>query len=474
MSALAWPSLYLVLDATEWAIRLVMLVYVPQRRSAAAARTWLLLIFLLPIPGLLIYAAIGRIRMPAERLARQRRVSGMIRDWQRDHPVAPPADPRTAHLAQLVHSLGDFRALEGNAVELLPDYAASIDRLAADIDAATRSVHLLFYIFADDDHGGRVVAALLRARARGVECRVLVDAVGSRKFRLGQLLARLQAAGIPAREALPAGLFRRGAARFDLRNHRKIAVIDDRVAYTGSQNLVNPVFVPGFPNAELVARVAGPVVLQMQAVFLEDWYFETGELPPAPEEIAMPARAGTMRAQLLPSGPGYERENAQELLVHLFHRAERQIVITTPYFVPDERFLQALRTAVRRGVEVRLIVANPVDRWLMGLAQRSYFDELLEAGVRIHLYRPHFLHAKHVSIDDDLAIVGSVNMDIRSFALNAEVALLVYDAAVVRALEAVQARYLADAIALTPEEWARRPWWVRVAQNTARLADSLL
>jgi len=142
--------------------------------------------------------------------------------------------------------------------------------------------------------------------------------------------------------------------------------------------------------------------------------------------------------------------------------------------VPDEPFLQALRTAVRRGVEVRLVVANPVDKWVMGLAQRSYFDGLLAAGVRIHLYRPHFLHAKHVTIDDDLAIVGSVNMDIRSFALNAEVALLVYDPAVVSEMRAVQERYFTDSTELTADAWAQRPWWLRVAQNTARLGDSLL
>ncbi|TFG46680.1 MAG: cardiolipin synthase, partial [Gemmatimonadales bacterium] len=183
---------------------------------------------------------------------------------------------------------------------------------------------------------------------------------------------------------------------------------------------------------------------------------------------------GGSAAQVLPSGPGYERENAQELLVHLFHLAQRRIVITTPYFVPDVPFLQALRTAVRRGVEVRLVVAKPVDKWVMGLAQRSYFDELLSAGVHIHLYRPHFLHAKHVSIDDDIAIVGSVNMDIRSFALNAEVALVVYDPAVVTAMRTVQERYFADSVELTSEAWAQRPLWLRVAQNTARLGDSLL
>lgn len=468
------PSLGLLYVLSEWAVRLVMLVYVPQRRSPAAARTWLLFIFLLPWPGLFLYAVIGRIKLPPWRLARQRTVSGMIREWQGAHPVR--ADAASAHgsIPALVHALGDFRALPGNTIELLPDYDASIARLARDIDDARESVHLLYYIFADDDRGGQVLAALLRARARGVECRVLVDAAGSRQFALAALLKRLRAAGIPAHEALPAGLFRRGAARFDLRNHRKVAVMDTRVGFTGSQNLVNPGFVPGFPNEELVARVTGPVVLQLQAVFLQDWFFETGELPANPEAIEMPSATGSSLAQLLPSGPGYERENAQELLVHLFHRAERRIVITTPYFVPDDPFLQALRTAVRRGVEVRLVVANPVDKWVMGLAQRSYFDELLSAGVRIHLYRPRFLHAKHVSIDDDLAIVGSVNMDIRSFALNAEVALLVYDPAVVTAMRAVQERYFADAIELTRESWSRRPLWLRVAQNTARLADSLL
>ena len=468
------PSIGFLYVLSEWAVRFVMLVYVPQRRSPAAARTWLLLIFLLPWPGLLLYAMIGRIKFPAWRLARQRQASGLIHEWQRSHPSVMDARGAGTQIPALVRALGDFRAVAGNTVELLPDYDLSIARLARDIDAARESVHLLYYIFADDARGGQVVAALLRARDRGVECRVLVDAVGSRKFALAALLKRLQAAGIPAREALPAGMFRRNAARFDLRNHRKVAVIDHRVGYAGSQNLVNPGFVAGYPNEELVARVTGPIVLQLEAVFLQDWFFETGELPTDPDAIALPAPTGSSLAQILPSGPGYERENAQELLVHLFHRAERRLVITTPYFVPDDPFLQALRTAVRRGVEVRLVVANPVDRWIMAFAQRSYFDELLAAGVRIFMYRPHFLHAKHVTVDDDLAIVGSVNTDIRSFALNAEMALLVYDPAVVTAMRVVQERYFADSIELTSEGWARRPLWRRIAQNTARLADSLL
>lgn len=220
------PSIAFLYLLSEWAVRFIMLVYVPQRRSPAAARTWLLLIFLLPWPGFLLYAIIGRIKFPAWRVARQRTVSGMILEWQGRHPLPAPTSVHGGRVPELVLALGDFRPLEGNTIELLPDYDASILRLVEAIDGARQSVHLLYYIFADDDRGGRVVEALLRARARGVECRVLVDAVGSRKFALVELLKKLLDAGIPAHEALPAGIFRRNAARFDLRNHRKVAVID--------------------------------------------------------------------------------------------------------------------------------------------------------------------------------------------------------------------------------------------------------
>jgi cardiolipin synthase len=231
--------------------------------------------------------------------------------------------------------------------------------------------------------------------------------------------------------------------------------------------------VKGFPNEELVARVTGPVVAQLQAVFLEDWFFETSEIlrdelfPELPD-------AGTSAAQVLPSGPGYRRQNAYELIVHLLHEAESRIAITTPYFVPDEPFLLGLQTAVVRGVDVHLIVSEPKDQLLSSLAQQSHYDALLEAGVKIHLYRPRFLHAKHLTIDTHVALISSINMDIRSFALNAEVGLIVYDPAVVAAVRRVQERYLADATTLTLAEWRRRPPHTRVVQNLARLADSLL
>jgi cardiolipin synthase len=463
--------------ASEWTVRLVMLVYVPQRRSSAATRTWLLLVFLLPWPGLVAYAIFGRIRVPHVRRAKQMRASKAIRLAEAKFlaersglGVVPPAYESASRLA---FETGDFVPFAGNSVEFLDDYAGSIARLIADVDSARHHAHLLFYIFEDDATGRSVADALARAAARGVECRVLIDAVGG-EGGLAGLAPRLRKEGVDVRAMLPVGLFRRSTGRFDLRNHRKIAVIDGRVGYTGSQNLVDPEFVAGFPNEELMARVMGPVVAQLEAVFLTDWLLETDQRLEVRALAVDVAVAGATSAQVLPSGPGYPSENTRDLLIALLYAARKSVVITTPYFIPDEPFLQALRAAATRGVVVQLVVSKHANQPISQFAQRAYYDELLNTGVHIHLYRPRFLHAKHLSVDGDVAVLGTTNIDIRSFALNAEVSLIVYDRAVVAALARIQDRYTANSDLLVAEEWERRPLAAKVAQNIARLADSLL
>jgi cardiolipin synthase A/B len=309
---------------------------------------------------------------------------------------------------------------------------------------------------------------------RGVQCRVLLDAFGS-KHALRMLRHSMQKLGIEVVELLPVGPFRKNAARFDLRNHRKIAVIDGKVGYTGSQNIVNPSFVRGYPNEELFARIEGPLVAQLQAVFLADHYFETDKLLHEADLFPKPELVGDTIGQMVPSGPGYGRENGRDLIVSLLYRARRVITITTPYFVPDEPFLQAIRAATSHGgVQVRLILSQHANQLITQLAQRSFYDDLLDAGVELYLYRPRFLHAKHITIDDDIALIGSTNMDIRSFALNSEVNLLVYDCKVVRELTAIQQHYFDQSNRLSLEEWRKRSLGARVAQNTARLMDSFL
>jgi cardiolipin synthase len=274
---------------------------------------------------------------------------------------------------------------------------------------------------------------------------------------------------------LPVGLFRRNTARFDLRNHRKIAVIDGTTGYTGSQNIANPEFVRGHPNEELMVRLTGPIVAQLQAMFLADHYFETGTVLDPRDLFPDLVYAGNSPCQLVPSGPGYHRENGRELIIAMLYAARQRIVVTTPYFVPDEPFLHAIRSArLRGGVDVHLVLSMHANQIITQFAQRSHYDDLLEAGIEIHLYRPRFLHAKHVTIDDEIALVGSTNMDIRSFALNAEINLVVYDRSVVRELRRLQDSYFANSERLNAAAWKKRPVADSVVQNTARLMDSFL
>jgi cardiolipin synthase len=178
---------------------------------------------------------------------------------------------------------------------------------------------------------------------------------------------------------------------------------------------------------------------------------------------------------LVPSGPGYLRENGRELIIAMLYAAQERIVVTTPYFVPDEPFLHAICAArLRRGVEVHLVLSMHANQMITQFAQRSYYDDLLEAGIQIHLYRPRFLHAKHLTIDDEIALIGSTNMDIRSFALNAEINLVVYDRSVVCELRRLQESYFTNSERLNATAWKKRPLVDKVVQNTARLMDSFL
>ncbi|MEO8030139.1 MAG: cardiolipin synthase [Gemmatimonadota bacterium] len=470
-----WSALFIT---GEWIIRIVMLLVVPFRRSPDAARGWLLLVFFEPVLGLTLYLIIGRPTPPRWRAVRFRQLPAAlaptIERLRRSATVLrPDMGPALAPIIALAERLGTIPITGGNQAEILTDYLATIERLVAEIDAATHHVHLLFYIFADDDVGGRVIEALQRASGRGVQCRVLIDSVGSKPWRR-TVLHRLVAAGVQAHAVLPVGPLRRRAGRIDLRNHRKIAVMDGRVGYTGSLNIVNPDFKPGLTYEELMVRVTGPVTLALQFLFAGDWYVETGELLDDVAIFPAPVAEGAVAAQALPSGPLYPHANNQWLITALVHSACTRVVITTPYFVPDAPLLQAVQTAVLRGAEVHLVVPGQDDQLLVTLAQKSYYGELLDAGVRIHRYQPRFLHAKHVTIDDQVSWIGSSNMDVRSFVLNEEVVLLFYDRQLTAQLVREQQRYFRDSHPLTADQWRRRPRRTRIVQNLARLLSPLL
>jgi cardiolipin synthase len=478
---MAWidPSLWAwILFLGEWVIRLTMLVVVPFRRTPAAAKGWLLLIFFEPWIGLLLYLLIGRARLPRwqrEQFAKLPQALAGVVGRLAKHPniFHPEVGPAMSQAVDLAETLGGSPILGGNAVELLVEYDDTLARLAADIDSAENHVHLLFYILADDDATAPVIEALGRAAKRGVRCRVLADAIGSRSG-LRTLHPRLRPLGVEIQEMLPVSLLPWRKARVDLRNHRKIAIIDGEVGYTGSQNLVAAKFKTGLSYEDLMVRVTGPVVLELQYIFAADWFVETNQVLDGETEFPCPKIVGGVPAQALASGPAFPTQNNQRLFVALVHGARKRIVLTTPYFIPDEPLLQAMQTAALRGVEVHLVVSEKGDHFLVSLAQESYYEELLEAGVQIHLYRRNFLHAKHLSVDNAVAVIGSSNLDIRSFALNAEVMLMLYDPGVAARLAAEQERYFAHARLLTLEGWHARPFRSKFAENLARLLSPLL
>ncbi len=460
----------------DWLIRIAALFWIPSRSRPAAARSWLLLVGFVPLLGLPIYLVLGQPWVSAQRRERQAAASRLIVEkqaplsqlrWSVHHDPAIVGDD----IARLSERLGGFMPMTGNDVTLLDDYDASLDALLADIEAAQHELHLLYYLMFDDAVGQAFADALQRAVRRGVRCRLLLDAVGA-KPGLRAFAKPLRAAGVDVRPMLAGGLAWRRSARMDLRNHRKIAVIDGRIGYTGSQNLAKAEFVPGFPNREVVARVRGPVVAQLAALFASDWYIETGEVLEIDTTVS--ASAGNTPAQVLPSGPAYPFENARNVVIAMLQRAQRKVVLATPYFVPDDATLNALRIAALSRIDVRLILSKANNQRLSAWTQASYYDELLSAGVRVALYRPHFLHAKHLSVDDEIALVGSINLDIRSFALNAEVGLLCYDPAVVARLRAIEDDCLAQSDTVDLADWRKRPAWRGSLEGIARLSDSLL
>jgi cardiolipin synthase len=454
----------------EWLIRIAAVAIVPLRRPPAAARGWLLLIFFLPVPGVLLFLAIGSPRFPKWRTERFRTFRPVFDDLAHRLRAAAPADCGAADpIAELARTLGYMPATGGNRIELIDDYDGVIDRLCADIDGARHHVRLLVYIFADDEIGRKVAAALGRAVKRGVACRVIVDPVGSHHW-IKASLKLLRELDVEVVEALPFRLTRRRTRR-DMRNHRKLFTIDGTIGYAGSQNIVSKNFRKGVVNRELVVRVVGPVVAEMVAVIRADWFLETEHMPDS--AIDIPAPAGDAQAQLLPSGSDYPLEGFETLLVWQAHQACERIIMATPYFIPDEDVLGAMRTAVARGVEVHLVLSEVVDQRLVNLAQRSYYDDLLKAGVHIHLFRDFLLHAKNVSIDGRLAIIGSSNVDLRSFQLNEEASLLLYDRASVAALEAIQRGYLEKSDEVKLDQWQKRPMVQKLLENLARLVGSL-
>ena len=456
------------------------------RLPVATSLAWLILVFFLPFVGAIAYLVLGEKRLGQKFAARSQAIKGRYDNWLQNLPPEIRSDrqglsPEARSLVRLAETTVNIPAMSGNRLQLLDAAEPILRSMISDIDNAKRFCHLEFYIWTEGGMADEVGAALLRAAERGVTCRVLLDAIGSADFSKGHLLGQLKAGGVKVAFALPVSAISVFKIRPDLRLHRKIVVIDDAAAYTGSFNLVDPrLFKQDAGVGEWVdamVRLEGPSVLALNALFRWDWEVETGRDLPAPTEGEDPAadlRAGETEVQVIPSGPGKTGNNIYQLLLLSIYSARSEVVITTPYFVPDEAVSTALLTAAERGVKVSVIMPERNDSRLVHYTCRSYFDDMLAAGIQIFGFKGGLLHTKSVVVDRQVALFGSVNLDVRSFWLDFEVTLGVYDPDFAERLLALQEKYIKDAISVDPHTWQQRPGKERFLENLARLASPLL
>lgn len=486
----------------EIAVRVVLVLHViMRRRPVPVTMSWILLLIVAPpLVGIGLYFLVGENRLGSRRAARYLDLNRQIEEravhlWRERHAEWTAEDTVAKHLAALGTRVSGMPPLRGNQLDLVGDTDAFLKQLAADIDSARVHCHLLYYIWAMDDLTREVGEALMRAAQRGVACRVLVDGVGSRGFLNSDLCEKMLASGVKVVEALPVRTWRLLLARVDLRNHRKIAVIDGEFAYIGSHNLTRAWYPRtltrrGGEWIDLTVRVRGPAVHALQTVFLRDWFVEADEplaaleplLEPRMSAPTGPGGTGAMGppnghgcvVHVIPSGPGPEPEAIHHALLATLHAAQEEIIMTTPYFVPDEAMKAALVVAAQRGVAVTLVLPDRSDAPLVGAAARSHYEDLLAAGVRIVHYTKGLLHSKTLTTDRRLAVITSVNFDNRSFFLNFECSLFIYDDDFASHLRFAQVAYMQDAEEVHLGEWKRRPLVQRFLQNLAQLFGPLL
>ncbi len=459
-----------------WAAYLVVLSawIILQKRSSASTLAWILGLSLLPVIGFALYHWFGpmRVKRQAMRRRRNRQRVGQGDEWTEHATLAALAQqPNAARAIALIQRITAQPISTAQRIDMLSDGATTFDALLRAIAEARQHVHLEYYIVEPDHTGTRIRDALIDVAARGVRVRLLADAVGSARLNWRFLKPLRDAGG----EVVFFHPFRLATLKplLNLRTHRKIVVIDGRVGFAGGVNLTDQQDERQSPDAfrDLHLRIEGEAVLGLQAVFVEDWMYATRR-PLIQHGLFPTLPPGELAAQWLPSGPDNRWEPIHRVMMLAINDARRRLWLVTPYFVPTDAARFALTSAALRGVDVRLLVPRRADSWLVTLASRSFFDELLRAGVRVFEYLPRMLHTKAMLVDDQLSILGSANFDERSFRLNFELCVCLHGQAPTSTLRQI----IETDLTLSREVLRPRslPLWRRLAEATARLFAPLL
>lgn len=459
------------------------------RRPPGVALAWILIVTIMPVVGICSYFLVGE--RPTGRVRKQRiaQIVPAYTDMTALFDARFPdsicqIDPRFQPMGRLGEYHGGMPPLPGNQLSLYSDADTILRGMAQDIDAAQYRCDIEFYIWNPGGIADDVAKALIRAAQRGISCRVLLDELGSATFWKSDWPKRLKDSGIHLVKACAIHPLRLQFGRADLRLHRKIVAIDQQIAWTGSLNLVDPAFFKQDAGVgkwvDAMVRLTGPGAVALTTIFESDWAVEGGNINgfrqflDQMQATPVPAPVGDIYVQTIPSGPSYKVANISHILLNAVLEAREELILTTPYFVPDDSLFQALQTAACRGVDVTLIVPQRVDSKLVRYASRSFMGDLMASGVKIQQFTGGLLHTKSLVVDRRFTLFGSVNLDMRSLRLNYEISLMIYDIGFSLQVRDLQNSYLAQSIPLNLTTWAERPILERLKENAAQLMSPLL
>lgn len=452
------------------------------RHPPGSAFAWILLTVILPYGGFFLYLLLGERTLGRWHARKLRKAMRKQRQYFRCISFTANRAPMHYHgLARMATRLGKHPLTSDSSLHLLGDSDEALTRLEQDINNARSFILMEFYIW---DLGGKadnISAAIVRAARRGVQCFVLVDAIGSRRFLKSDWIPLFKDAGVHLEKALPVNPISALLARADIRLHRKIVVIDKVIGYSGSLNMVDPHFFKSSYTAgqwvDAMVRAKGEVVESLYQLVKFDWQVLTDSKEALPNIRLKQFRfdeKDRATVMVVPSGPGTSHDANQRIILQAINNAQKEIQIVTPYFVPGEALALSLQNAAIRGVHVKLILSEKTDSALVSYAARRYFDDLLQSGIEIELYKGGVLHTKSLMIDGNLSLFGTVNMDIRSLHLNYELMLLVIDVEFAQKLAQLNRSYEEQSTKLNTHQWYQRSLWERTKEGASFLISPLL
>ncbi|MBL0386779.1 cardiolipin synthase [Tumebacillus sp. ITR2] len=479
---IAWTVAVLLFMAVV-VLLLVGTVIFLENRNPEKTVAWLIILIVLPVIGFLLYLVFGRNARKRKLFHHKHNSDTQLKKLVHEQSLKMTEDEllrgggenRQQRLVRLLLNSAYSPLTTNNSVRVLTDGPSKFEELFHALERAEHHIHLEYYIFKEDEIGRDIQRLLIQKARRGIEVRVLIDGLGSREISR-DFLDELSSSGVQVEYFFPVK-FPFITSRLNFRNHRKIVVVDGKVGFLGGMNIGDEYLSRkrefGFwRDTHLVLE--GESAHRLQTIFLNDWYFITRQRIEDERYYPPLENMGSKYAQIVASGPDSDWESIRQVYFTAVATAREKVYIETPYFIPDESISMALKTAALSGLDVRLIVQGIPEYQLTYWASRSYFEELLQAGVKIYKYQKGILHAKVIMIDDEIGIVGSANMDIRSFQLNFEASALVYDRNFVKRLQEDFTQDIEDSILVELESYKSRPLSDRFKESGARLLSPLL